>query len=77
MKYPVSNAAKQATTKCTRECACLKGIRKVCAVEQCISNEVHFIKRQNDENCSYLQSFGLGHLCTCPIRKELFNKHNI
>ena len=78
MMFPVSSEAKQATTDCEKGVSCLEGKRKdLCEVESCIGQKVHFIKRLNEGNCSYQHSFGEQNFCSCPIRKEIFNKYKI
>ena len=78
MKYQASDGAQKATTKCTKAFACLKeNGTPLCAVEHCINGEIYFLKCLRDIICSYQNSFGTGHYCTCPTRKELFNKYKI
>ncbi|MBA4387945.1 MAG: hypothetical protein C0404_08180 [Verrucomicrobia bacterium] len=75
MKYPVSDAAQKATTKCTKGFSCLTGQSDVCEVEACINESVYFVYCLDKGNCSYKKAYGHGHFCTCPTRQELFNKH--
>ncbi len=65
------------TIRCEKNFKCLSGNMNVyCQVENCINNEVHFIKCINKLNCSYKMSFGDSFICTCPTRKEIFNKYH-
>lgn len=78
MSYHVSAESQKATTGCEKGFSCLMGDRKdLCVVEACVDGKVHFIKCLNRGYCSYQQPFGMGHVCTCPTRKELFNKFKI
>ena len=74
----VSDEAQSAATNCKKEFSCLKGERnELCTVEQCIDGKTHFIKCMSDGYCSYQHTFGSGFLCSCSVRKELFNKYKI
>jgi len=78
MKPEISDESRQAATRCAKGFACLTGDRKdLCAVETCIGEKVHFVKCLQVGNCAYQHPFGSGHFCTCPVRKELFNKYKI
>ncbi len=66
------------TLHCEKNFTCLKSDNHVCCkVENCINNEVHFITCADNINCSYKMSFGNSYFCTCPVRKEIFNKHGV
>lgn len=78
MKHQVSDGVRKATTKCTKGFACLAADgAPLCTVEYCVNGEVHFLKCLCDKVCPYQNSFGNGLYCTCPTRKELFNKYKI
>lgn len=65
------------TTKCLKNFECLNGGSIRCKVEDCINNEVHFVKSSSTEYCPYNLSFGDDNICTCPTRKEIYNKYGI
>ncbi len=66
------------TVKCEKNFDCLTGNNHVyCQVESCINKEVHFIGCVDNLNCSYKMFFGDSFICTCPTRKEIFNKYRI
>jgi len=78
MDIHVSDEAQSAAINCKKGFSCSKRERKdLCVVEECINGKVHFIKCLNDGYCSYQQSFGDGFFCSCPVRKELFNRYQI
>jgi len=78
MDIHVSDEAQSAATNCKKGFSCLKRERKdLCAVVECISGKLHFIKCLNDGHCPYQRSFGDDVVCRCPVRKELFNKYQI
>jgi hypothetical protein len=64
------------TVKCEKNFDCLNMNKHVyCKVENCINEKVHFIK--GVDNLSYKMSFGDSFFCTCPTRKEIFNKYRL
>ena len=66
------------TTNCEKNFDCLTNDKHVyCKVENAINNEVHFVKCLHDDSCTYKMSFGYSYICTCPTRKEIFNKFSI
>ena len=66
------------TTKCDKNFECLKNENYTCLtskVDRAIDGKVHFINC-SVANCSYKMSFGNSQICNCPVRKEIFNRHN-
>lgn len=65
------------TLNCRRNFDCLDDEKHVyCKVENCIKYKVHFIKYLETSICYYKMSFGDSAICTCPTRKEIFNKYS-
>jgi len=65
------------TTKCDRDFICLSDIRQICLINNCVAGTVHFIKCEHDVNCNYQIPFGNLFVCSCPTRKEIYNKYNL
>ena len=66
------------TTKCEKKFACLNNdTYTICKVENCISNEVHFVNCLNDNYCTYKLPFADSHVCRCLTRQEIFVKYGI
>ena len=65
------------TTACDKQHQCLAGEGAHCRVEKCVGNEIHFVKCLQSHYCKYVIDFGDSYLCSCPVRKEIFNKYNI
>ena len=64
------------TTECEKNFVCLSSKDHIyCEVEDCISNEIHFVKCKSNEYCSYKMFFGKSMICKCPTRKEIYNKY--
>jgi len=65
------------TTRCKKDFSCLSGERKLCRVELCVDDKIHFIKCVSNEPCGYKIPFGYSFVCICPVRKELHNRYGI
>lgn len=76
--YDVSDEAKQASTECKHGFSCLEGNQKApCEMEECVDRTIHFVRYLNEGVCPYQQAFGNGWACTCPVRKELYNRYKV
>lgn len=78
-RVDVSDKAKQSTTKCTKDFACLKGNRDfLCPVERYVGKKILFVKCLTQDYCSYQRDFGFtGHMCSCPVRQEIYEKYQM
>ena len=65
------------TNRCKKDHSCLSDLTDLCKVEMCIADKIHFIKCMNERTCNYRITFGYSFVCTCPVRKELYNKYKI
>lgn len=66
------------TTNCQKGFECLKNDDHIyCKVENCVSDNLHFVRCLSRDYCSYQLPFGRSHICNCPTRKEIFNKYGI
>ncbi len=66
------------TNRCKKDHSCLSGFAAdLCQVEMCIGEKIHFIKCMNENICNYRIPFGYSFVCTCPVRKELYNKYKL
>ncbi|MEI2635582.1 MAG: hypothetical protein V9E92_01805 [Methylotenera sp.] len=78
MKIEISEDIKALATLCKHDFACLKSENyPLCKVQDCINGKVHFIECKDHDPCVYKTSFGYGHICNCPVRKEIYNKYKI
>ncbi|VVB86680.1 Uncharacterised protein [uncultured archaeon] len=65
-------------TKCKKDFSCLSGERTdLCMVEYCVNGEIHFLRCMYNSRCGYQIPFGYSSVCTCPVRKELYNRYKI
>lgn len=80
-EFEISEKILKETTKCEKDFPCLSsGGKGLCKVEDSIGGEVCFIESKDNSNwgdCSYQASFGYSYMCTCPTRKEIYNKYEI
>jgi hypothetical protein len=66
------------TILCEKNFECLKSNMPVhCKVENCVSEKVHFVESLDNSLCRYIMIFGSSKICTCPTRKEIFNKYKL
>jgi len=78
MLLEVSEKTVSNAMHCKKNFDCLKKDKQVCCkVENCISKKVFFINCADNHSCNYKLSFGNSYLCTCAVRKEIFNKHGV
>lgn len=78
MRYEVSDFSRLTTLRCEKCFACLEGIpTDLCVVEECCDGVAYFIRCRNAEHCTYQIPYQGKRICTCPIRKEIYNKYNV
>jgi len=64
------------STECEKSFECLANQENLCKVKLCIAGEVHFLKC-DDNVCKFKAYFGNESLCTCPVRKEIYNRYKV
>lgn len=78
MQYIVSKDIINKADKCTRDFSCLYGDKDcICDFEDAVENKILFIKPIKNIMCDYRVSFGYSYICSCPVRKELYNSYNV
>ncbi len=78
MSIEINEDIKALATLCQHDFACLKSeSHALCKVKDCINGKVHFIECKDQNYCVYKKSFGCEYYCSCPVRKEIFNKYKI
>jgi hypothetical protein len=76
MIVKIDESTVKSTTNCSKGMPCLDGVKKtLCEVDECVSDEVFFVKCLNNKLCSYRINFGYDLMCTCPIRKEIYKRY--
>ena len=75
MKREVSEETRQETDKCWRGFACLSGDEDViCRVRDRVS-DVIFVEKTKQTYCPYDVTFGYSHICSCPVRREIYERY--
>lgn len=78
MMLEISDESRQAMTKCAKRLSCLADdVKDLCPVESCVDKKLYFVKCLNNLACAFQRRFGAGHYCTCPVRKEIFDRYRI
>ncbi len=77
-RLEISSDAIESSGACTKGFACLNRDPEVlCAVEKSIGG-ILFVTCPRDRYCPYQRRFGFtGCMCTCPTRKEIYEKYKI
>jgi len=79
MERDVSPEVIKAADKCWCGHACVtngKDGSPVCRVERELTENMLFVKPKRNIACPYCMCFGLtAHLCTCPVRREMYKRH--
>lgn len=66
------------TLQCKKNFNCVKtSNHECCKVEHCVNNQVHFVKCPDAVICNYKMNFGGSSFCSCPVRKEIYNKYRV
>lgn len=78
----VSDSVRDATKRCMNGFSCLrKETTCLCKVEYSLHNKrspiIIFVQYDGQRICNYKMSFGFSYVCTCPTRKEIFEKYRI
>jgi hypothetical protein len=62
-----------AATKCGKDFSCLTGGEAcTCKVSKLMAGKVLFMENMSARPCEYRFSFGNASICTCPVRRKLF-----
>ncbi len=75
MKYEIDDAIIKTATECKNNLVCLEGTIPLCSVEHCLMHRIHYVKCLYEEPCPYKETLDHATICTCPIRKEIFNRY--
>jgi hypothetical protein len=79
MSIKVSQNTIAQATKCQSNYSCLSGTAPdVCKVEQAFGGGlVLFVKKDTSYFCPYSGRFGMSPVCSCPVRKEIYQRYGI
>ena len=66
------------TKNCNKDFSCLKNKNhEYCKVKNCISSSVHLVECVDNTDCNYNITYGDCQICSCPVRKEIFNIYQL
>ena len=87
MAFSISEETLKRTTKCPSNFLCLSNDknpmcteeRPICFVEIPLESMIFVRDKTNNSynDCVYKEEYGAGHLCTCPVRIELYTRYNM
>ena len=79
MDYQVSDKAKKQTTKCPYNFTCLNNDTwNTCSIERDLQGAFLTIRtKSNKMTCPYCFPYGSSYYCTCPSRREIYQRYNI
>jgi hypothetical protein len=88
MGFSISDVSLKRTTKCPSNFLCLTNDknpmcskdRPICSVEIPLESMI-FVEDMNNcyayNNCVYKEKYGAAHICTCPVRFEIYSRYNM
>ncbi|XCN73013.1 MAG: hypothetical protein Q3M24_22515 [Candidatus Electrothrix aestuarii] len=78
MDIVVSDDVKDMVDECEKGFFCLNGeLDHLCEVTDCVFESILYVKCLADKYCGHKYSVGENTFCSCPIRKEIYNKYHI
>ncbi len=64
------------TKDCPKNFRCLDADDPgTCPVVACIDRKVYLVECKSPNQCPYKIAWGADYTCTCPTRKEIFNRY--
>jgi hypothetical protein len=80
MKFQINEKILMRTTDCRCYFHCLNGESgKMCIADSPVNEDGLFLKKVSDKDCPYLRKIGfsfVSHICTCPTRREIYERYN-
>lgn len=76
MRLQISDAVIKSASRCDKGRACIQSAGHVyCSVAHCVMHRIHFVECLNEKPCPYKTAVERAAVCTCPVRKEVFNRY--
>jgi len=75
MKYDISTETLDEAGECRHDFSCLNGAKEcLCEIDYNLANgRVLFVNAEQLVHCTYMLSYGNSLICTCPVRKKIYN----
>jgi hypothetical protein len=78
MRIQVSKPVLSKTTLCENKFACLSNaLSRTCKVRAHLMKEALIIECTADSVCKYVLSFGSWSICSCPTRREIYDRYAV
>ena len=78
MGYHICEEIKKSAIHCQKNFVCLtRDNASICKVISTINDNTMYVYCQNKIVCPYQYQYNGRTLCTCPVRKGIYNKYNI
>jgi len=79
MAYQISDKTKKQSIKCPYMFQCLNNETwNPCSIERDLQGAFLVIKtKSNKSACPYCFPYAFSYYCTCPIRREIYQRYNI
>jgi len=75
VKFKISEEIRHEASQCWRGFRCLlTGENGMCPVHDCVG-DVLFVEKTGQDYCPYDVTFGYSHICTCPVRQEIYDQY--
>jgi hypothetical protein len=76
-KFEIDEQIVLASDRCREAYSCLKGVEDcLCSVEDELGGRVLFVTEHNSIACPYKMSYGYSHICSCPVRMEIYKRYS-
>lgn len=75
MARDVAEETRQKTDRCPREFACLSDQGAPCCAVRSSVRGVLFVESEAATHCPYGMGFGYSHICSCPVRWEIYDRY--
>jgi hypothetical protein len=78
MAFKVNAETLKQTTKCEKDHKCLSDNPNLCPIGPPTANSTYVKCNDGNQPCDYSVPFlGIGRVCTCPTRLEIYARYNI
>lgn len=76
--YEISKDILDRAEKCASRSFCLSSPKEVlCEAEYLLNNNVLFVRKAKKRDCAYFLPYGNAGICSCPVRKALFQQYSV
>ena len=78
IEFQINDNVLRDTTKCRKDFSCLSGEKEcLCELKYCSYDQSYYINPNTEKFCNYMICYGSTILCSCPVRREIFDRYKI